>query len=146
MMDLVLTEDRRSLLTGLKRGLQRRCPNCGRGPLFKGYLKVEDHCPSCGHDNGQYPADDAPPYFTIFLVGHFVLAPLLMLDVILKASPLVLVAILVPLIGAVTLAALPFVKGAVIGAQWALRTPTIGEEDARVEGEARASSGATHLS
>ena len=126
-----MEEDRRSLATGLRRGVQRRCPNCGKGRLFAGYLKVEERCPACGHDNGQYPADDAPPYFTIFLVGHLVLAPLLALDVILKAPPLVLVGILVPLIGAVTLVALPYVKGAVIGAQWALRTPTIGAGERR---------------
>ena len=114
----------RSLLVGLRRGLTRRCPSCGAGRLFTGYLTVEDHCPACGHDNGQYPADDAPPYFTIFLVGHLVVAPLLAVAMIWRASTVLLLAALVPLVGAVTLGMLPYVKGAVIGAQWALRTPT----------------------
>jgi uncharacterized protein (DUF983 family) len=117
----------RSLPLGLTRGLSRRCPNCGAGRLFSGYLTIEDRCAACGHDNGQYPADDAPPYFTIFLVGHLVVAPLLALAMIWRASTLLLLAALVPLVGAVTLAMLPYVKGAVIGAQWALRTPTKSE-------------------
>ncbi len=114
----------RSLLVGLKRGLMRRCPACGGGRLFRGYLTVEDHCPACGHDNGQYPADDAPPYFTIFLVGHLVVAPLLAVAMIWRASTVLLLVLLVPLVAAVTLGMLPYVKGAVIGAQWSLRTPT----------------------
>ena len=117
----------RSLFLGLKRGLSRRCPSCGTGRLFAGYLKVEPLCAACGHDNGQYPSDDAPPYFTIFLVGHLFVAPMLALDMLWKAPPLVLLAVLLPSVGVITLTALPFVKGAVIGAQWALRTPTIGE-------------------
>ena len=114
----------RSLLIGLRRGLTRRCPACGAGRLFTGYLAVEDTCPACGHDNGQYPADDAPPYFTIFLVGHLVVAPLLAAAMIWRASTVMLLVLLIPLVGAVTLGMLPYVKGAVIGAQWALRTPT----------------------
>ena len=51
-----------SVLTGLQRGFRRRCPNCGQGRLFKGYLKVNPTCPSCGHANGLYRADDAPRY------------------------------------------------------------------------------------
>lgn len=116
--------ERRSVWLGLKRGLSRRCPACGVGRLFRGYLTVEDVCPACGHDNGQYPADDAPPYFTIFLVGHLVVAPLLAVAMIWRASTLTLLLLPLPLVGAVTLGLLPFVKGAVIGAQWALRTPT----------------------
>ena len=114
----------RSFLTGLRRGGARHCPSCGTGKLFDGYLKVQGQCAACGHDNGQYPSDDAPPYFTIFLVGHLVVAPLLACSVIWKWPTAYVVATLLPLVGLITLATLPFVKGAVIGAQWALRTPT----------------------
>lgn len=127
--------DRRSFLVGLRRGLTRHCPSCGRGKLFAGYLKIESRCPTCGHDNGQYPSDDAPPYFTIFLVGHLVVAPLLAMSVIWKWQTTYVVVALLPLVGAVTLAALPFVKGAVVGAQWALRTPTHSEGTVGVEAD-----------
>ena len=108
-----------SLLTGLKRGLTRRCPNCGEGALFRGYLKVEPTCPRCGNDNGQYPADDGPAYFTILIIGHLVIAPGLMLTVIEHLSPFLLCAIGLPLVGGLTLTALPFIKGGWIGVLWA---------------------------
>ena len=109
-----------SILTGLVRGIRRKCPNCGQGRLFAGYLKVRPVCDRCGHDNARYPADDAPPYFTILIVGHLVIAPMLMFSFIWK-WPIgwVLLATLLPL-ALITLGLLPRVKGAVIGAQWAV--------------------------
>lgn len=110
------------LLTGMWRGMRRKCPNCGEGALFAGYLKVQPTCGRCGHENSRYRADDAPPYFTILIVGHVVIAPMLMFSFVWK-WPLgwVLLLTLVPL-AAITLALLPVVKGAVIGAQWAMLT------------------------
>src|SRR5579863_3783651 len=59
-----------SLFAGLARGFAEHCPACGKGRLFGRYLKVASPCAACGHDNAQYPSDDAPPYFTILIVGH----------------------------------------------------------------------------
>lgn len=109
------------ILAGLQRGLRRRCPNCEDGPLFRGYLKVEETCPVCGHDNGQYRADDAGPYFTVLLVGHLVVGPLLFFPFIWKAPiGIVLASTLIP-VAILTLALLPVVKGAVIGIQWGMK-------------------------
>ena len=38
----------RPLKPALMRGWRRRCPNCGAGPMMRGYLKVRDECPVCG--------------------------------------------------------------------------------------------------
>ena len=76
-LDKASSDSRRSVLVGLRRGAARRCPNCGRGRLFKTYLKIRPVCDACGHDNGQYPSDDAPPYFTILIIGHLIIGPLL---------------------------------------------------------------------
>jgi uncharacterized protein (DUF983 family) len=111
-----------SFWTGLKRGLARRCPNCGEGRLFRGYLKVRETCDACGHDNAQYPADDAPPYFTILIVGHLVVAPLLAFPFIWEAPTHLVLGTTLPLLLLVTLAVLPIVKGAVVGAHWATGT------------------------
>jgi uncharacterized protein (DUF983 family) len=46
-----MTVDRRHLpgvRDALRRGLSRRCPHCGTGPLFKGWADTLDACPSCG--------------------------------------------------------------------------------------------------
>jgi uncharacterized protein (DUF983 family) len=104
---------------GFKRGLLGRCPNCGQGRLFGGYLKVEPRCAVCGHDNARYRADDGPAYFTILIVGHLVVAPLLCLSFIWTWPPAMVVALTFSLIGAAVLTLLPLVKGAFIGVQWA---------------------------
>ena len=110
-----------SMLTGLKRGVLHRCPNCGDGRLYMRYLKVDPECEACGHELARYPADDGPAYFTILLIGHLIVAPLLFFPWIWQASPwLVAPLTLIPL-AALTLLLLPRVKGAVIGALWAIR-------------------------
>ncbi len=68
------------LSTVLGRGLRCRCPNCGEGPLFEGYLTVTLVCRSCGAPLGLARADDLPPYLTILLVGHIVVPLLFLLE------------------------------------------------------------------
>jgi len=105
----------------MKRGLRRRCPNCGKGALFADYLTVAAECSECGHANGRYRADDGPAYFTILLVGHLVVAPLLALSFIASMSPFLIIALGLPVTGVATLAALPFIKGGWIGVLWGTR-------------------------
>jgi uncharacterized protein (DUF983 family) len=108
------------VMTGLGRGLRRACPNCGEGRLFDGYLRVRPTCDSCGNDNDRYPADDAPPYFTILLVGHIVIAPMLAMEVF-RTWPLWFsMSVALTLVLGCTLASLPYIKGGVVGACWAL--------------------------
>jgi uncharacterized protein (DUF983 family) len=114
----------RSAGAGLKRGLLRRCPNCGKGHLFTGYLAVEPHCAACGHENALYRADDGPAYFTILIVGHLVLVPLLCLSFILTWPVAVVLPLSLAVVLVATLALLPLVKGAFIGVQWATHGAT----------------------
>jgi uncharacterized protein (DUF983 family) len=109
------------LLPSMGRGLRGLCPHCGEGRLFYRYLKVSPGCPVCVHDLDQYPSDDGPAYFTILLVGHAVVLPLLLFPILWKAPAAIIVpCVLIPLAG-LTMAVLPRVKGAVIGALYALR-------------------------
>jgi uncharacterized protein (DUF983 family) len=109
-----------TLFLGLRRGLLGRCPNCGEGKLFASYLKVEPVCAACGHSLARYPADDGPAYFTILIVGHLVVAPLLVFPWIWQADPVIVLPFtLIPLL-VLTLALLPRIKGAFIGALWFL--------------------------
>jgi len=113
-------EPSRPFMTGLGCGFTRRCPGCGKGRLFDGYLKVRPACDACGADNDRYPADDAPPYFTILLVGHLVVGPMLWLHAITTWPLWQSMSVFPPAVVALTLTLLPFVKGAVIGAAWSL--------------------------
>ena len=115
----------RSATDGLKRGFMRRCPNCGEGHLFSGYLAVEPACAACGHENARYRADDGPAYFTILLVGHLVIVPLLCLSFILTWPLAAVLPLSLALVLVSTLALLPLVKGAFIGVQWATRATAV---------------------
>ena len=111
----------RSWKQAIARGLTHSCPACGMGHMFAGFLKVADTCGHCGEALYHQRADDAPPYFTMFIVGHIVI-PMVLITERLWAPPLVLhftLWILVTL--GLTLALMPAVKGAIVGLQWALR-------------------------
>ncbi len=89
--------------------------------LFSSYLKTANTCTACGEELFHHRADDAPPYFTIFIVGHIVV-PLLMTVELLYGPPVWLhLAIWLPLTVLLSLALLPIVKGAIVGLQWALK-------------------------
>jgi uncharacterized protein (DUF983 family) len=110
-----------SFWKGLLRGIRRRCPQCGASYLFSRYVTVVPLCPHCGLDIDAYRADDAPPYFTIFAVGHIVVPGMLLLEQNVHPPSWVHMVTWVPVTLLLTLALLPPIKGAVIGAQWALR-------------------------
>ena len=110
----------RPRLTALWRGLRRRCPSCGEGALFTGYLRVAAACGNCGQALEGHRADDAPPYFTILVVGHIVFSGVLMGEIML-APPLWLhLGFWLVLALGLALFLLPRFKGALIGLQWSL--------------------------
>jgi uncharacterized protein (DUF983 family) len=114
------TLPRPPLWTAVGRGALCRCPACGQGRLFCGYLRVATACEDCGARLGEVRADDAPPYFTIFLVGHIVV-PLMLLAERDRAPDLWLMAgIFLPLTLLLCLLFLRPVKGATLGLMLAL--------------------------
>ena len=115
------TEPARSVPTAMLRGALHHCPACGKGSLYRAYLKVADTCPACGEELFHHRADDAPPYVTILVVGHLILAMVVGIDLA-YAWPLWVHALVwLPVTIAACLAFLPAAKGALIGLQWALR-------------------------
>lgn len=107
-----------NLWVGLRRGITRKCPACGVGKLFCGYLAVIPTCQACGNDNEQYPSDDFAPYVTIFLVLHLMVPILFAVDRGWDISVAAETAVAVPIFALATLVLLPFAKGAVIGFAW----------------------------
>lgn len=53
-------------------GLGCRCPRCGRGPLFAGFLTVAETCSDCGLDLSKADSGDGPAVFLIFILGAIV--------------------------------------------------------------------------
>lgn len=105
----------------LLRGLACRCPACGKGRLFSSYLKVAPTCANCGEELHHHRADDAPPYFTMVIVGHILVAGLLAVEKAFSPPTWVHMVTWLPLAMILILLLLPAVKGAVVAVQWALR-------------------------
>ena len=115
--------------TAMKRGFMGRCPNCDQGRIFAGYLKVNEACPNCGEQLHHHRADDAPPYFTILVVGHVIGAMMLIVEEHDDTLPIWLHVAIWPVLTVVMcLLLLPRIKGALIGLQWALRMHGFGGE------------------
>ena len=111
----------RSIANAMKRGASLRCPACGKGNLFPKYLKVANSCETCGQDLFHHRADDAPAYFTMLIVGHFVVAGVLALEIEYAPPYWVHAVIWGPLLLISSLLLLPRIKGMIVGLQWALR-------------------------
>lgn len=103
------------LFTAMGRGLIGRCPACGQTHCFEGYLKVVPACVACSAPLGRFRADDAPPYFTIFIVGHIIVGLMFWLDGAFKPDLWVQAVIWLPVSLVLTLVLLRPVKGATLG-------------------------------
>lgn len=110
-----------SVQVALARGFIGRCPHCGRGKLFRAYLKQVDRCAECNERFGDIESDDAAPWFTMLITG-LASAPLYFLFQTLLSTHFVLTMLLLVLIViGLILALLPRVKGTLLSAFWRSR-------------------------
>ena len=69
-----MTDARGPGVSPFSAGLRCRCPRCGQGKLFAGYLTVTDTCSACGLDLKQHDSGDGPAFFVMSIVGVVVVA------------------------------------------------------------------------
>lgn len=110
--------DLRDTKAAIKRGALLKCPRCGEGHVFDGYLKVRDSCDVCSLDFTPQRADDGPAYLTILIVGHLLVPALHIAYRFEDPNPWVVAGVLSALTAALSLALLPRIKAALIGFQW----------------------------
>ncbi len=110
---------RRPSSDAILRGVRKRCPACGEGRIYRAYLKVNDACPSCGEELHHHRADDAPPYFTIVIVGHAIVPLVLTVERMFAPAIWLQASIWTLITFALCVILLPMVKGGLIGLQWA---------------------------
>lgn len=104
----------------LWRGLLRRCPRCGRGALFAGYLQCAERCSDCGASFAGLDADDGPAWLTIGLTVPLVSLLLIALE---RNGALAFpqeAGILVVAALACVLTLLPRAKGFFVAALWVI--------------------------
>jgi len=99
-------------------GLTCRCPRCGRGKLFAGFLNLRPRCEDCGLDYSFIDAGDGPAIFVMFLAGFIVVFAALIVEFQYQ-PPFWLHAVLwLPLILVVTLLPLRPMKSLLVALQY----------------------------
>ncbi|GAB4522179.1 MAG: hypothetical protein Tsb0010_06390 [Parvularculaceae bacterium] len=99
-------------------GLRSRCPRCGEGALFAGFLKVAPECPKCGLDLTTEDSGDGPAVFVIFIVGFVVTTAALAVELAFEPPYWVHAALWLPLTFGVSAALLRPIKATMIALQY----------------------------
>jgi uncharacterized protein (DUF983 family) len=99
-------------------GLSGRCPRCGEGKLFDGFLKIAPSCRACGLDYDFADSGDGPAVFVILIAGFVIVGLALWTQITYEPPIWVLLAIFLPLTVLVCLAMLRPLKGLMIGLQF----------------------------
>jgi len=100
------------------RGLACRCPRCGEGRLYAGFLKLRPACAACGLDYAFIDAGDGPAIFIIMIAGFIVVGSALVVEIKYQPPFWVHAALWGPLILATTLLPLRAMKSLLIALQY----------------------------
>lgn len=100
-------------------GALGRCPNCGQGPLFAGFLTVAPACEACGLDLAKADSGDGPAVFIILIGGFLVAFAALFTEIAFRPPIWVHLMIWLPGAAILCLALLRPMKGLMIAAQFA---------------------------
>ena len=114
----VMPQERYASPSPFVAGLTCRCPRCGRGRLFQGFLRVRPRCEVCGLDLGFADAGDGPAIFVMMFAGFIVLGAALVVEILYRPPYWVHALLWLPLIAAVTLLPLRLTKSLLIALQY----------------------------
>lgn len=110
-------------------GLACRCPNCGKGPLFSGFLKVSERCEACGFDLKAADSGDGPAVFIILIVGTLMGFGALITEVAVHPPVWVHMVIWLPLTAILCVGLLRPFKGVMLALQFHHRASEAGGRD-----------------
>lgn len=99
-------------------GMLCRCPRCGQGKLFAGYLKLADQCDNCGLSYDFADSGDGPAVFVIFLVAPVIVALALIVGALFVIPPWMHLVLWIPTTIILSLALLPPFKGVLVDVQY----------------------------
>jgi uncharacterized protein (DUF983 family) len=99
-------------------GLRGRCPRCGEGRLFKGFIAVAPRCGLCDLDNAFADSGDGPAAFVILIIGFIVVGLALWMEVTINPPLWVHFMLWIPLVIVLSLIALRLIKGVLITLQY----------------------------
>ena len=99
-------------------GIRGRCPRCGEGALFKGFLTFNETCVSCSADFRIEDAGDGPAIFVIFIVGFIIVPMALAFQLITDAPTWLTLLIWAPILTLTSIALLRPLRGIMFNIQW----------------------------
>lgn len=100
------------------RGLACKCPRCGEGKLYAGFLTLAPRCDVCDLDYAFIDAGDGPAVFIIMIAGFIVVGAALVVEMKYQPPFWVHAALWGPLILATTLLPLRSMKALLIDLQY----------------------------
>jgi uncharacterized protein (DUF983 family) len=95
-----------------------RCPRCGQGTLFDGYLSIAPRCAHCGLDYATFDAGDGPAVFVVLIVGAIVCAGALYVEFTFSPPYWVHAVLWLPTIAILTFALLRLAKSLLLVLQY----------------------------
>ena len=113
----------------LMAGLAGRCPNCGEGHLFEGFLTVSPRCEACGYDLAKGDSGDGPAVFVIMIAGFLVAFAALSTEFTIHPPIWVHLVVWLPLTVVVCVGMLRPMKGLMLAAQFANRASEARNDD-----------------
>ncbi|NRG19795.1 DUF983 domain-containing protein [Rhizobiales bacterium] len=105
-------------LNPLRTGWKGRCPRCGQGKLFKGFITPVERCSNCGLDMRFSDAGDGPAVFIIMIVGFLIVGAALAVEFTLTPPIWVHMIIWLPLTIILAIGLLRPLKGLMIAQQY----------------------------
>lgn len=99
-------------------GLRGRCPRCGEGKLFSGFLDLAKRCSVCGYDFRKADPGDGPAVFVILIAGFLVVGLAVIVEVLWRPPYWVHAILWIPLVLASTLGLLRPLKGILVALQF----------------------------
>jgi uncharacterized protein (DUF983 family) len=99
-------------------GIRCRCPRCGGGKLFAGYLTLAPRCEACGLDYSFADSGDGPAVFVILFGGLIAMIAVLIVELVWRPSYWVHAAVGIPVVLAATLLPLRLIKSLLIALQF----------------------------
>jgi uncharacterized protein (DUF983 family) len=110
-------------------GLSCRCPNCGEGHLFEGYLRVSRRCEACGLDLSAADSGDGPAVFIVLIVGMVVCFAALITEVVFHPPVWLHLIIWLPVTAIMVLALIRPFKGVMLAMQFHHRASEARHDD-----------------
>src|SRR3954454_7330609 len=113
-----MTETPPTVTESALRGIACKCPRCGKGSIYAGFLNLRPHCEACGLDFAFMDSGDGPAVFIIMIAGAIVVGAALIVEVKYQPPFWLHAALWLPLTAAITLLPLRSMKALLIALQF----------------------------